>query len=479
MGYHPGVEDDGVYLAAVKAQLNPALFSHDAAFFQLQMRASVFDSWMAHFVRATGMSIMGVELLWQFIAIVLILWGCWSILCRLFDEAPARWGGIAAVSAMLTLPVAGTALYIADQYLHPRNLATALILLAVARVLARHPWQALPFLACACPLHPMIGAFGVSFCLVLLLMFNERVQDRIGAWQQKWVRRLAKAGTPVASLIPTGWVLRPPAPGWIEAMSTRHCFWLYQWTWYEWLGAIGPLILFWVLARWTRRRGKLPLARFATAVLLYGILQQAIAMILCGPRMLVVLSTLEPMRYLQLVYLFMVAIGGALLGQYVLKARILRWALFLLMANGSMFLVQRQLFAESPHIELPGQAPTNAWLQAFAWIRRCTPPNAYFALGSRYLVQPAEDMHNFRALAERSVLADDIKDRSVLSKAPELVPAWRRQVDAQGGWDRFQLVDFERLKADFGVDWVLLDHPPPAGLSCPWERQHIAVCRIP
>ena len=34
MGYHPGIEDDGVYLTAVKADLNPALFPHDAAFFK-------------------------------------------------------------------------------------------------------------------------------------------------------------------------------------------------------------------------------------------------------------------------------------------------------------------------------------------------------------------------------------------------------------------------------------------------------------
>jgi len=36
------------------------------------------------------------------------------------------------ISALLTLPVAGTALYLDDQYLHPRALATAAILAAIA-----------------------------------------------------------------------------------------------------------------------------------------------------------------------------------------------------------------------------------------------------------------------------------------------------------------------------------------------------------
>ena len=29
IGYHPGIEDDGVYLSAVQSDLNPALYPHD------------------------------------------------------------------------------------------------------------------------------------------------------------------------------------------------------------------------------------------------------------------------------------------------------------------------------------------------------------------------------------------------------------------------------------------------------------------
>jgi len=51
MGYHPGFEDDAVYLTAVKADLNPALFPHDSEFFRLQMQASEFYGAMARFVK--------------------------------------------------------------------------------------------------------------------------------------------------------------------------------------------------------------------------------------------------------------------------------------------------------------------------------------------------------------------------------------------------------------------------------------------
>ncbi len=74
MGYHPGLEDDGVYLAAVKADLNPALFPHNADFFRLQMQATLFDAWMAHFVRWTRMPLAWAELVLQLAALFLILW---------------------------------------------------------------------------------------------------------------------------------------------------------------------------------------------------------------------------------------------------------------------------------------------------------------------------------------------------------------------------------------------------------------------
>ena len=262
-------------------------------------------------------------------------------------------------------------------------------------------------------------------------------------------------------------------------MHSRHWFRLYEWEWYEWLGAIAPLLLFWLAAYIAAKHGEVKLTRFATAIVLYGVFQQAVAMIILGPQALIGLSALEPMRYLHLVYVFLALIGGAYLGRYVLQARLWRWAIFLVVANGSMFVAQRQLFATSAHFELPSAASANPWLQAFDWISHNTPQDAYFALDPKYMAAPSEDYHSFRALAERSQLADGIKDTSVVTKVPELGPVWKRQLEAQQGWSSFQLADFERLKDGFGVDWVLVAYPPPAGLECRWHNQTLSVCRIP
>ncbi|MGA3082283.1 MAG: hypothetical protein ABSD44_13085 [Terracidiphilus sp.] len=475
MGYHPGAEDDGIYLTAVKADLNPALYPHDAAFFQMQMRTSVFDTWMAHFVQFTRIPIPWSEVLWQWISIVLILWACWSIVCQLFEEAAARWAGVAMVSAMFTLPVAGTALYIVDQYLHPRAMATALILFGVTRILAGKRWQAVPLLILAVVMHPLMGAMGASFCCVLTLTTSQlHTQLRTPR-----TRVAPREMTSVLAFVPFGWIFDPPSPTWLEALHSRHWFRVYQWEWYEWLGAIAPLLLFWLVAHVARKRGENKLAHLAMAILLYGVFQLAVAMVILGPRSLIGLSTLEPMRFLHLIYVFMALIGGAYLGKYILKARAWRWAVFLLLANGGMFVAQRQLFAGTAHIEMPSMATGNPWLQAFDWIRLNTPQDAYFAVGPQYAAAAGEDYHGFRALAERSQLADDIKDTSMVTKVAELGPAWKQQVVAQEGWSHFQLADFERLKAEFGVNWVVVSYPPPAGLGCRWHNAVVSVCQVP
>lgn len=476
MGYHPGLEDDGIYLAAVKADLNPVLFPHNADFFRLQTQATVFDGAMAHFVRSTNMPLTWAELYWQLASLFGILWACQSIARRLFREARAQWAGVAMVAAMFTLPVSGTALFLADQHLHPRNVAAALILLAVSRILAGMRWQAVPLLLAAFFMHPLMAAMGISFCTFLTLAMQDSVHAQILSWGE---RSMAAWRGKAAALIPLGWVLEPASPTWRRALNTRTYYYLYQWTWYEWLGALAPLFLFWLLWRVAERRGERLLARFALAVFAYGVFQQCLAMVMLAPARWVRFTPLQPMRYLQVIYFCMALMAGCLLGKYLLKASLWRWAVYLVAINGGMLACQLAAFGGSAHLELPGERSANPWLEAFAWIRGHTPPDAYFALDPYYLRAPGEDYHGFRALAERSQLADMVKDASVVTQIPELAPVWARQVAAEQGWIRFDLADFERLKSDFGVDWVLVAYPQPPGLPCAWHNLSLAVCRIP
>jgi hypothetical protein len=352
--------------------------------------------------------------------------------------------------------------------LHPRNLATAMILLAVWRILDGKRWQAVPLLLVAFLMHPLMAAMGISFCIFLFWGLLDSLRLRM--------RSLRSA---TAAVVPLGWVFEPADSTWHKALDTRTYYYLYQWTWYEWLGALAPLVLFGLLWRVARKRGETLLARFAAAVFFYAVFQQAVAMAVLWPSSLVRLTPLQPMRYLHLEYFLFMMMAGAMLGRYALKKSVWRWAAFLLVVNGSMFAWQRAEFSGVAHLEVPGLAPANPWLQAFAWIRTNTPENAYFALDPHYLEAPGEDFHGFRALAERSQLADAVKDAVVVTQVPELGPVWVNQVAAEEGWRNFKLADFERLKTEFGVDWVLVASPQPSGLACRWHSHALAVCQIP
>jgi hypothetical protein len=212
---------------------------------------------------------------------------------------------------------------------------------------------------------------------------------------------------------------------------------------------------------------------------MFGVFQLGVAVIVLSVPRLVRLTPMQPMRFLHLIYMFMALIGGSLLGRYVLKSRAWRWAIFLTIVNAGMFIPQRVMFAASPHLEVPGRRTGNRWLQAFDWVRTNTPTDAYFALDPYYLDAPGEDYHSFRALAERSQLADAVKDAAVVTQVPRLAPEWARQIQAQAGWRSFQFSDYERLKSQLGVDWVLVSYPSQSGLDCRWHNESLLVCRIP
>jgi hypothetical protein len=486
-GYHPGQEDDGVYLAAIQSDLNPQLFPHDAQFFRVQMQASVYDRVMAESARLTHLPVNVTMFCWQFCALAFVLWCCLRVGRRMFAAPQAACAGAALVAVLLPLPVAGTALFVLDPQLHPRTLATGLIVLAMEAVLVRRSWVAVPLLVLAGTLHPIMAAFGISFCAWLWLVGQMQSASSTSARKGHAVERPAFgfAASTAAAAEPRSlsWLLEKPTAEWRQAMGTRHYIFLFKWEWYEWLGAIAPSLLLAWCWRWAARQRRAVLAQVAGALVCYCCFQLAFAIVVSAVPAFVRVLPLQPMRFLHLVYLLGIVIAGSLLGEFVLRNKAWRWAALLLPLAAAMFTVEHSLWPATPQLELPGirdgSHSTNGWVQAFAWIAANTPTDAYFAVDPNYMALPGEDYHGFRALALRSVLADNSKDSAVAMQVPRLAPVWLQQVTALQGFRNFGAADFQRLHRQFGVSWTVLPAGRELGFDCPYHNQQVQVCRLP
>lgn len=479
-GYHPGLEDDAYYLAAIKHDLNPALYPHDADFFRLQFQATIFDKLVAESIRITHLPIDLTILLWQFAVTLAILAACLAIARRCSEAPQAHWAAVLTVAVLLTIPVSGTGISLTDQYLHPRALATAAIMAAIVAILDRRRVRASIFLAAAAAMHIIMAAFGISLCIFLAWQ-ESRGDSRPRLFSGAKLRSNAAALFLASAALPLPWLFQPTTEAWRQAASTRHFYFLSNWAWYEWLGVIAPFFILYYFAR-QARRDEPTRARLSTSLLCYAVFQLTVALAIMLPPQLERLRPFEPMRFLHLVYLLMFLISGGLIGQYVLGRHLYRWLLLFIPLSAAMFYAQRQMYPATAPLELPGRAPSNDWLRAFAWVRLNTPTDALFALDPYYMQTPGEDFHGFRALAERSALADMIKDPGMAARVPTLAPRWQREVNATTNWQNFQPADFQSLKNSFGMTWVVLTKSTAtqstAGMICPYENQTVKVCRV-
>jgi hypothetical protein len=429
---------------------------------------TLFPNLVAFSLRVTHLPFEIGLFAWHVASIFLMLLACWQLSGLLFESARARWASVCLIAALLTTPVAGTALYIVDQYLNPRNLAAFAAVFAVARILEKKYLRALVWIAFAACVHPLMWVFPFSFGALWLVI--EQIERRTG-WRIEGVSTL---GCFLFMSIP----LASASPAYHESARMHAYFYVQDWRWYEWVGIFAPLAVLWWFARLARARSKILLARACLAFALYGAIYFLVALAVDLPASFESLARIQPMRSLHLLYMFLFVCIGGFFGEYVLKDRAWRWLTLFVPLSIGMFVAQRSLFPASAHLEWPGHAPKNPWAQAFVWIRENTPTDAVFAIDPEYMRLPGEDAIGFRCLAERSRLADTVKDGGAVSMFPPLADEWWEQVRVQSPWKHFQSGDFARLREKYGVSWVVLQQPGVDGLTCPYQNATVRVCRV-
>lgn len=463
-GYHPYAEDAEIYVPGIVQVLHPHYFPFGREFFETHAHWTLYPHLIAGTARIARRPVSWALFVWYLASVFLLLWACWRIAARCFASSAGRWGAAGLVAALLTLPVAGTSLYIFDQYLNPRSFSAFAVAFAVDAALEKRYWRTGAWLIASAVIQPFMTVFGLGF--IILLIAFERVKPPALA-----ASLLAFFPTLIPSRV---------SPAFWQCLRDHRYYYLLRWTWYEWLGIIGPLVILWWFARIARAKKRPMLEHLAMAVLTFGAICFIAGLIVTIPKRFEILTPYQPMRSFDLVYLLFVLLFGGLLGEFVFRKRALLWILFFAPLCAGMCYAQLELFPTDRHVEWPGATPTNPWVQAFVWIRQNTPKQAIFALDPNYMALPGENYQGFRATARRSRLADAKKDWSaaVLFPGLPLADDCLAQVKAAKGWKHFGAADFARLKETYGVTWAVLEHGQDALADCPYRNGTVKVCRV-
>lgn len=469
-GYHIGVEDAEIYLPAATKLLHPNLYPYASEFFLSHGHLSLFGFVLAATAKVAHISIDWSVFAWYVGTLFGTLSACWLFVRACFSSAHARWTAMFVATAVLTMPATNTGLLLVDPYLTARSFSTPLAMFALTWFLERR-------YAYACIAVLLTGLFHPQMVLYVLFLWaviwaSERVKTR--------VREPLPIPVSGFALIPGGFHLSPARGNYREALFSRDYFFLYNWTWYHWLGLLAPLaILAWL---WRSDiRGTRPAFRLVClAVIPFGLISIASAAFICSSPDFEMFVRLQPLRSFHLITLIFVLLLAGVIGEYLAASR--KWvplALFVPLAAG-MFIAARNTYPHSAHIEFPFKTSSNPWVNTLLWVRANTPTDAVFAVDSRYFKDEPVDVHGFRSISQRSALADYYKDSGVVSLFPDLADEWKHMSDATYGLNHFSRAQFQSLRKEYPeVSWTVIHGTAPAGLDCPYQQNSFEVCRMP
>jgi hypothetical protein len=468
-GYHSGVEDAEIYVPGAKRLLHPELYPFAPEFFLAHGHLSIFGPILAWTSKLTHLSMDWTLFAWYLVCLFGTLVSCWMILVACFTNARARWTSMLIITAVLAMPATNTGLLLVDPYLTARSFSTPVTLFALAGLLEKRYVRVAAAMFVTGAVHPQMIAYLLFLAAVMW------VADRKGTATREPVPVLASA----VGLLPTGFHLSSATGPYREALYSRDYFFLYNWTWYHWLGMLAPLAILAWLWRGNLRGTASGLQRISFALIPFGLISIVAGAVFSLPEF-EMFARLQPLRSFHLITLIFVLLLGGVAGEYLARER--KWvpiALALPLAVG-MYLVARATYPNSAQIEVPSKTSENPWVNTLLWIRQNTPRDAVFAVDSRYFKDDLSDVHGFRSISERSALADYYKDGGVVSLFPALAVEWKQMSDATYGLNHFSPAQFQGLKQEYpDVTWTVIHGDAPKGMDCPYQQRSYSVCQMP
>jgi hypothetical protein len=444
-GYRYGVSDQAFYVPVFADAANPALFPRGRMLLEPQSRLTVLDELVGDILRTTNIGVPALCAAGYVLTLVLFVVAAAGIGNRLFGS---MWATVALIAALtLRHRIADTGVNTFEGYFHPRVLAFAIGLLAVACVLRRRWPGAVALIAAAMIVHPTTGGwFAVWLALGAILA---RQRDRAVP---------ALLVLAAAAGIACVYVLADWRPGlvqridehWLAALSSRDYLFPNTWSFSTWLtNAIAPAVL---LAGY-RLRARGGHVTPEERIVAFGCMALVVVFLITLPLVasgvavavqLQISRVLWMVEFLATVYLVWMLTNAS----SERRAMTLTAALVLLSAARGIYILNVQFDRPLAQVDLP----RSDWQAMCEWALRHTPVDAGFLADPQHVNRYGV---SFRIAAQRDVFVEAMKDPAmgIYSRAGALDV--RDRVAAGHAFDQLTAADVRRLARRYGLTYLI------------------------
>ena len=438
-GYRYGVQDQWFYIPAVLQHLDPGLYPRDAMVLGAQARYFVFDDAIGQLVRLTGWSLPPI-FFGLFMAGLVLL--CVSIACTGWSLYRSWWA-VAGMTLGVTLrhQISMTGVNSLEGYLHPRMLAFAVGLSAVALFLRGRSRLALAVVVVAGCLHPTTALW-----FLILTGTAVVVADRP---MRRPLLLLALVGAPAALWVATtalGDSLVLMDDAWLSIIALKSYLFATGWSWTAWLANLGTAAVIGGVYTYRRTRGLVSpretgLVAGCAALLLVFVA----ALPLVGMRVALALQ-LQTGRIFWILDILAIASLAWLLTESDIWLRrgwspvVARRVVVALVALTAVARGGYVTFIEYPERPIVSLEPADTdWTRLMEWVAQ-TPP------GTHLLADPAHAWRHgasVRVTGQRDVFLEEVKDPALAIYSRAVA---QRVLERLHDLDRFDTLTADRAR---------------------------------
>jgi hypothetical protein len=439
-GYRYGVSDQAFYAPAVELAAHPTLFPRDRDVLATQTKLWLGDEVLGWLVTTTGVDVPTLFFLFYLVTVAAFAAGAFALARAL----GADWWTSAAFLTLLTLRhrIARTGANTFEGYMHPRVLAFAVGLAALAFVLRRRWLAGTVLIVVAGVVHPTTAVwFAAAAATMAVVSSVHRTRIVIG------LAAVAAIAVLVGHRLIAGRLVVMD-PAWLAVFADRDYLFAAQWPLYAWItNLLYPVVII-VIAR-CRRRAAVTVpgegALVAAMIVLTALFLASVPFTEARLALAVQMQVNRVFWLLDAVATFYLAwwIVGHLAARWPARARtmLVGGLVALAAARGAYVMHGRGALVQV-------RPPATDWTAALDWLRG--QPDTWQVLAApdhvwRYGA-------NVRIVARKDVLLEVTKDPAIAMYDRRIAMRVGERMAATANFDAFTIDDVRRLAVRFALD---------------------------